>query len=83
MSVQKLLGGAGNMISNDGTISQRLACCLQNVLEGQVICRGITGLDHSAWIGVPVWKWLGGAGNLLRNDGTISQRLACRFENGL
>ena len=37
MLVQKQVEGAGNMVSNDGTASQRLACRLENVLEGQVI----------------------------------------------
>ena len=34
-------------------------------------------------IGVLIQKWLGGAGNLMRNDGTGSRRLVCRFRNGL
>ena len=34
-------------------------------------------------LGVSIKKWLGGADNLMRNDGTVSQRLACRFKNGL
>ena len=41
------------------------------------------GLAHSTWLGVLIRKWLGGAGNLMRNDGTflIGLGLACRFEN--
>ena len=33
---------------------------------------------HRAWIGVSVQKWLGGVGDMLSNDGTISQGLAWR-----
>ena len=39
--------------------------------------------DWLTALGVSVQKWLGGAGNMMRNDGTGSQRLACWFENGL
>ena len=35
--VQKLLGGAGNLMRNDKTGSQHLACWFKNRLEGQVI----------------------------------------------
>ena len=39
------------------------------------------GLSQSAWrVGL---KWLGGVVNLMSNDGTASQLLVCRVENGL
>ena len=43
------------------------------------------GLGHSACLGVSVQKCLGGAGNLLRNDGTFLTRLGlvCQLEIGL
>ena len=61
---------------NDGTGSQSLACRFENGLEGKVICWGMTGLAHRAWNGVLVRECLGGAGNTMRNDGTVSQGLA-------
>ena len=65
--VQKWLGGAGNLMSNGGTGSQRLACRLENGLEGQVICWVLIGLDQSAWLRTSVLKWLGGTGKYHRN----------------
>ena len=36
------------------------------------------GLFHKYCLGVLVRKWLGGSGNLLRNDGTVPWGLAWR-----
>ena len=40
------------------------------------------GLAHRAWLVMLVREWIGGAGNLMMNDRTGSQVLACLFENG-
>ena len=63
-------------MDNDRTVSWLLACWFENVLEGQVIYLEIMGLAHKACLGVLVRKWLGGAGNMMRNDVTVSQGLA-------
>ena len=54
MLVRKWLGGAGNMMRNDGTGSQRLSCRFENILEGKVSLTALgvlvkNGLEGQAW----------------------------------
>ena len=56
-------------------------CWFNNVLEGKVIRRKIRVCITV--LGVLFQKWIGGAVNLMRNDGTGSQCLECWFKNGL
>ena len=39
--------------------------------------------DWLTELGLSVQKWIGGAGNQMRNDGTVSRRFTCQFKNGL
>ena len=43
----------------------------------------MTGLAYSIWFDMKVLIWLVGVGNLMSNDKTGSQRMACQFENYL